>query len=184
MLPLINNVLSSSPSPSNSSTAGAFSLASATTDGSAASRQQLSTAVTATPAPTAYYSGTHAQTGGVSPTYTPSTGDIQLPEATAQQLQQTQAQQSQPQRSVPVTLGIPLTTQLTAQFIAQQPAIATLATASQGETIDSGTDDGSLPVPAPLTRATSHFSTARGASAYDFAASTATATAQPDIESA
>ena len=195
MLPLINNALPSSPLPSSNSTAGASLLAATSTDSSSASRQQLATAVTATPSTASYFAGTAQQTDAadrnIPRIYVPPPTDnyISLPEdvAAQQALQQAQTQQVQPQqRSGPVTLGIPLTSQLNAQFIAQQPLPGTTAAQqSQSESTDSSSDD-TQPQATTTTRTRQpHFSSAKGATAYHFAvARSAAINSKPEVEAA
>ena len=123
MLPLISSALPATPAvPSQNAPASAsLVLGSGTTDASAASRQQLPNAVIATGAPAAYFPGTAPQRDVQSTNdrtlripVPPPTGDyIEVKQPPAPPAAATRM-------SAPVTLGIPLTTQLNAQFLAQQ----------------------------------------------------------------
>ncbi len=185
MLPLINNALPSTPSPSQNSTAGASLLAAGSTDTSTAGRQQTTTAVTASPSTAGYFTGTTQQTDAndknIVRVYVPPPTDNYIDLPPDLQQQQLAQQAAQPARSVPVTLGIPLTTQLNAQFIAQQPAVAAV-----GDTEAPSSNSDEAPTPAPAVKIkTPSFSSARGTVAYGIAAARSVAVnAQPEIEAA
>lgn len=167
MLPLISNALPSTPTvPSQSAPANASLILSASTDAAAAGRQQLPNAVLASGAPVAYFPGTAPQRTQAQGSdriqripAPPPTGDYveveQLPQPVVAQ-----------RMSVPVTLGIPLTTQLTAQFMAQQAARAALPTTPDELFVAAPREE----KPAPAKAREPSLATAKGTAAYGIAA--------------
>lgn len=176
MLPLISNALPTTPVQPTST---ASLVLAGSVDGSAASRQLLQSAVIATGSPAAYFAGTQPQRNAVTAS-NDRTVRIPVPPPTGDyiEIQQPSVQTAAAARfSVPVTLGIPLTTQLTAQFIAQQrPAASGLADplATREER------------PLPGSKRDVPFGVAKGVTAYGIAAArSATIVArEPEIEPA
>lgn len=126
MLPLISNVLPTTPAVSSpSASASATYLFSGMADASAATRQQLPSAVMAAAAPAAYFPGTLPQRENAPARANDRVLRVPVPPPTGDYIE---VQQPPPtstagiRYSMPVTLGIPLTTQLSAQFLAQQAA--------------------------------------------------------------
>lgn len=163
MLPLISNVLPTLPqAPTAAPATNPALLLSGSSD--AAARQQLPSAVVANTPPAAYFPGTapqrelsRADDRTLRVPVPPPTGDyieVAQPEPTST---------AGTRFSTPVTLGIPLTTQLNAQVLAQQTARAAnddgepLIAVRNAEATPSRTKEPSL-------------STAKGASAYGLAA--------------
>jgi hypothetical protein len=165
MLPLITNAPVSTPAVQNQSVLPSASLLlSATADSSAVSRQQLPNAVLATGAATAYFPGTTSQrlqgTGSERVqriAVPPPTGDyveVALPPPPVVAAR----------ASVPVTLGIPLTTQLTAQLMAHQWRAASVSGSSpEIASIQREEKNASARMREPS------FGSARGADAYGIA---------------
>jgi len=170
MLPLIANVLPTTPAvPTQNAPANASLLLAASTDAGAAARQLLPNAVMATGAPVAYFPGTAPQRQVQMQTQSADrTLRVPVPPPTGDfiEVQQPAMQTAAAARfSVPVTLGIPLTTQLTAQFMAQQ---ATANAVQQTESYFQPRDEKSAATPGRNKEPS--FGSARGASAYSIAA--------------
>lgn len=170
MLPLISNALPlGNASSSASAPASAALLLSGSTDAGATGRQQLATAVTATGAPAAYFPGTAPQRE-LQPA-ADRTLRVPVPPPTGDyiEVQQPPAPLPAAQRfSVPVTLGIPLTTQLNAQFMGQQTGVRSAESALPREDKELA-GKGREPV----------FGTAHGATAYGIAATRAASIKAP-----
>lgn len=167
MFSLVSNGLSSySPATAANAAQSVF----ATAEASASARALLPTAVPATSAPVAYFPGTPPQRqaqdaqGTTRVQVPPPTGDYIVIDTQPVQPQIVQ------QRSTPVTLGIPLTAQLNAQFFTQQEeAEATPSTKAE--------------TPLPGSRRETSFASARGAKAYAYAAQrSAEIHAKPEVE--
>ncbi len=178
MLPLISNALPTTPAvPSQNAPASASLLLSSSIDAAAAGRQQLPNAVLATGAPVAYFPGTAPQRSGQG---VDRTQRIMVPPPTGDYIEIEQLPQPAvaARMSVPVTLGIPLTTQLTAQFMAQQ-AVRAAANAPSEETAAATREE----KPASTKTREPSLANAKGASAYGIAAArSAIIQAQPEIE--
>lgn len=184
MLPLISNVLPTTPAvPANNAPANASLLLSATTDGSAASRQQLPGAVIATGAPAAYFPGTQPQRPAPLPG-----GDravrVAVPPPTGDYIEMQPAAPTPPASaarfSAPVTLGIPLTTQLAAQVIGQQPT----SSAAVNDPF-ARQERPAAPTPGRSTSREAGIGNSSGANAYAIAAlRSAVIDAQPEVEAA
>jgi hypothetical protein len=177
MLPLVSNALPSLPSTSASSAAVSPSqLAQGVGTAEAAARQILPNAVAAPTSTAAYFPETARQAPSpvnerpqqVRVPVPPPTGDYVVvdenaaPQQVVQAAQQAAAQQAQ--RSVPVTLGIPLTTQFTTQVIAQQPAVQ-----QQQASTAAAQEEGGDGIPAYLRGREASFAKARGVPAYAIA---------------
>lgn len=181
MLPLISNVLPTTTSlPSQNSTANASLLISASGDASAISRQFMPSAVIATGAPAAYFPGTAPRP---QPQLQPSdrTIRVQVPPPTGDyiEIQQPPAPPVAAARfSVPVTLGIPLTTQLTAQVMAQQVTMT-------GAAMEDPFQPREEKLSPPSRSKEPSFGAAKGTTAYGIAAARSAAIqAKPEIEAA
>lgn len=177
MLPLVSNALPPTPNLTAPSATASSAVSSAATGSNApAAKPILNTAVASTPATAAYFPGTAPARQTVTPkdmqriAVPPPTGDYILVEVPP-------APQPPPppvRLQGPVTLGIPQTTQLAAQALAQQPAIA--AEMREAE-----------PAPAPkeAPRSKENFARAKGATAYGIAAARSAAIGtKPEIDAA
>ncbi len=165
MLPLISNGLPATVPTQAASTA--IALGSGVSDASAATRQYLSTAVSAAAAPAAFFAGNPQGARQLAVNDRANTTRVNVPPPTGDYIEVPNPPPApqQARTNGPVTLGIPLTTQLTAQLMAQQPKPAI----SSAE----------LPPPMRETngpskpRSGQSFGFAKGADAYQIAATRA-----------